>query len=166
MNLSPSIVRGLVRIGNTIILLRLTVRNTGVINLARVDGVGAQVVLDVTRSHEGGVQVVKRGVAVDLEGPVATDIVDGGGSGAEVTVKVLEVLCLSKSRISTGSSVIIFPTRQIFRHDHDSILVAALPRSGHGNLLAALVVRAQARGIMTVVYFILDSENGCLQKEC
>lgn len=95
---SRSVGRSLVRVGNAIILLRLAVRNTGVIDRTRVDGIGALVVLDVAGPHQGGVEVVKGRVAVDLEGPVAANVGDGGSSGTEVAVKVLEVLCFLLER--------------------------------------------------------------------
>lgn len=81
-----------ISIGNAVILLRLAISNLNIIHLARVDGVGAEVVLNIARTDKGSVQVVKGGIAVDLEGAVTTDVVDSGSSGTEVTVEALQVL--------------------------------------------------------------------------
>lgn len=73
-------------------MLGLAIRDLSIVDLAGVDSVGAQVVLDIAGTNEGSIQVVKRRVAIDLEWSVAAYIVDGWGSGTEVAVKVLEVL--------------------------------------------------------------------------
>lgn len=56
--------------------------------------------MNIARADESGVQVVKGGVAVDLEGAVTTDIVDSWGSGTEVTVEALQILYIDEVFVS------------------------------------------------------------------
>lgn len=102
ISLSDSFLVGSSRIsiGNAVILLRLAIGNLSIVHFARVNSVGAEVVLDIARADESSVQVIKGGVAVDLEGAVTTDIVDSGGSGTKVTVEALQVLCIEEAFVS------------------------------------------------------------------
>lgn len=100
MSPCPLVGSSSISIGNAVILLGLAISDLNIVHFAQVDSVGAEVVLDIARADEGSIQVVKGGVAIDLEGAVTTNIVDSWGSGAEVTVEALQVLYIEERSVS------------------------------------------------------------------
>ncbi|CRK10554.1 hypothetical protein BN1708_009945, partial [Verticillium longisporum] len=73
--------------------------------LARVGGVGAGVVLNVTRAAKGGTGTGK-GVAVDREGAVTGTLDDGRGSAAEGASEGLNVVAAGLNVVAAGLNVV------------------------------------------------------------